>query len=164
MPVESREGNLMTVRVAVHRSWFVAFGVGVLFVALAFLHPLRAHAATLIVDTTNDTIVGGQCSLRGAITAVNTQTAQGNCIAGDGTNDTINFNISPNDGSVKTISVGSALPTLTKPVTINGYSQPLALANSSQNGDNAVILIELNGTNAGGTANGLMVGAGAGEP
>jgi len=77
-----------------------------------------------------------------------------------GTPDVINFNIL--GAGVKTISVGSALPTLTKPMTINGYSQPGASANSSQNGDNAVILIELDGTNAGGTANGLMVGAGAG--
>lgn len=61
----------MAVRVAVSRAWFVAFGVVALFVAVAFLSPLRAHAATLIVDTTNDTITGGQCSLRGAIIAVN---------------------------------------------------------------------------------------------
>jgi len=171
MPVKSREGKLMAVRVAVHRSWFVAFGVGVLFVALAFLHPLRAHAATITVTGNGDTIaIDGLATLREAITSINNQAD----VNGDvtlnrvgnyatmvgGTPDVINFNIL--GAGVKTISVGSALPTLTKPMTINGYSQPGASANSSQNGDNAVILIELDGTNAGGTANGLMVGAGAG--
>lgn len=149
----------------------MAFGVGVLFVALAFLHPLRAHAATITVTGNGDTIaIDGLATLREAITSINNQAD----VNGDvtlnrvgnyatmvgGTPDVINFNIL--GAGVKTISVGSALPTLTKPMTINGYSQPGASANSSQNGDNAVILIELDGTNAGGTANGLMVGAGAG--
>jgi len=74
MPVKSREGKLMAVRVAVHRSWFVAFGVGVLFVALAFLHPLRAHAATITVTGNGDTIaIDGLATLREAITSINNQ-------------------------------------------------------------------------------------------
>ncbi|MGI8691081.1 MAG: Ig-like domain-containing protein [Thermomicrobiales bacterium] len=58
----------------------------------------------------------------------------------------------------------SALPPLTKPMTINGYSQQGAAANSNllADGDNAKIRIELDGTNAGGTADGLVISAGAG--
>ena len=53
---------------------------------------------------------------------------------------------------VKTINVGSdpsaagiGLPTMTKPRTINGYTQGVASLNTLANGDNALILIELNG-------------------
>src|SRR5262249_40736827 len=53
---------------------------------------------------------------------------------------------------------------LVKPMTINGYSEPGASMNSLADGDNAKILIELNGANAGPNADGLLVGAtGAGS-
>ncbi len=145
----------MMVRVAVHRSWFVAFGIGVLFVALAFFHPLRAHAATITVTNTNDiTIVGDGVSLREAILSINAGAninADVVAVGAYGTSDTIKFNISPNGvGVVQTITVTSVLPTLTKPMTINGYSQPFAIANSNPlaSGDNAVILIALSPTGA----------------
>ena len=77
-----------------------------------------------------------------------------------GTNDTINFNI-PGAG-VKTISVTAALPTIVKPVTINGYTQGVASVNTLANSDNAVILMELNGTGAGAGVNGLTLGTGSG--
>lgn len=75
--------------------------------------------------------------------------AQGTCVAGNGMNDTINFILlSP---GVQTIAPGSALPAITRPVTINGYSQPGASMNTNPlaTGDNAVILIQLDGTGAG---------------
>ena len=51
---------------------------------------------------------------------------------------------------------------IVKPVTINGYSQGGASVNTLANADNAVILIELNGTAAGAGANGLTLGPGSG--
>ena len=60
--------------------------------------------------------------------------------------DTIDFDI-PGTG-VQTISLLSALPTITDPVVINGYTQPGAKQNSLANGDNAVLLIELSGASA----------------
>ena len=95
----------------------------------------RLLFAAITVTTAADTLApnDGSVSLREAITAINA----GNDL-GDpditaqnpgtfGTNDTINFNI-PGAG-VKTINVGTdasasgiALPTITKPVTINGYT------------------------------------------
>jgi len=53
----------------------------------------------------------------------------------------------------------SALPTITDPVTIDGYTQPGANANTLTDGDNAVLLIELNGTNAGPGVVGLLITA-----
>src|SRR5205807_1996407 len=68
--------------------------------------------------------------------------------------DTINFNI-PGAG-VHTISPASALPTITDPVTIDGYTQPGASMNTLANSDNAVLLIELNGASAGTSSIGLL--------
>ena len=50
---------------------------------------------------------------------------------------------------MQTISPLTALPTITDPVIIDGYTQPGASANTLAVGDNAVLLIELNGANAG---------------
>ena len=88
-----------------------------------------------LVFTVTNTNDSGAGSLRQAILDANSM--------GGGT---IEFNI-PN-GGVHTISPVTALPTITQSVTINGYTQPGASANTNPPtmGDNAVILIELNGT------------------
>jgi hypothetical protein len=99
---------------------------------LGSAHPARA--ATFIVTTTDD---GGAGSLRQAMLDAN---------AAPGL-DTISFNI-PGDG-VRVIAVTSALPEVTDPVIIDGYTQPGAAPNSLAVGSNAVILIELDGTAAG---------------
>jgi CSLREA domain-containing protein len=115
----------------------------------------------------------GSVSLREAIQAINNGTAGADTDISSqnpgpfGVNDTIKFNISAS-GTVQTINVGStgngALPMLIKPMTINGYSEMGASMNTLANGDNAKILIELNGANAGPNADGLLVGAtGAGS-
>ena len=70
----------------------------------------------------------GNCTLRAAIQQAN---------AGNGT--VIKFNIS--GGGTRTIQLASALPTITQPVFIDGYSQSGASAGT--------VLIELDGTNAG---------------
>jgi molybdopterin-binding protein len=124
----------------------------------------RLAPATLTVTTTADDLTpnDGTVSLREAITAINAGNDLGdpNVTAQNpgtfGTNDTINFNV-PGSG-VQTVSPASALPTIVKPVTIDGYSQPGA----SPNGAFPVLLIELNGTNAGAGVNGLVLGAGSG--
>ena len=62
-------------------------------------------------------------------------------------------------GEVCTITPGSALPNITQSVTINGYSQPGAAVNTLPTGDNAILLIEIDGTNTV-NENGLTVTAG----
>ncbi len=76
------------------------------------------------------------CTLRAAIEAANLNVAS-----------TIRFAI-PGVG-VRTISPASPLPDITAAVTIDGYTQPGATANTSATSDNAVLRIELDGTGAG---------------
>jgi len=118
-----------------------------------------ASAKTITVTGTGDTIaVDGVVTLREAITAANTNATSGDAPAGDPGLDVINFNIA--GGGVKTITPTSALPTITDPITINGYTQPGASPNTLAVGSDAVLLIELNGANAGATTSALMVTAG----
>jgi hypothetical protein len=130
-----------------------------------------AHAATITVTTTGDTIsLDTFASLREAITSINNQAdinndvtvnRQGNyATQNGGTADSIIFNISAS--GVQTISPSTPLPSLTQPMTINGYLQPGASANTSAGSDNAVILIALDGANAGAGADGIKIAAGAG--
>ena len=147
---------------------FVAVSTVVLVVSAA-----AALAAVITFTTTADDITpnDGSVSLREAITAINA----GNDL-GDpdvtaqnpgtfGTNDTINFN--SNASGVQTINVGTdasaagiSLPIIRQPVVINGYTQGVATANTLAKGDNAVLLIQLNGGSAGFGANGLELGLG----
>ncbi|HZT60235.1 MAG TPA: LamG-like jellyroll fold domain-containing protein [Pyrinomonadaceae bacterium] len=101
--------------------------------------------STITVTNTNDS---GPGSLRQAILDAN---------ASPGTQ-TIAFNI-PGTG-VHTISPASALPGITDPVTIDGYTQTGATKNTLATGTNAVVEIELDGTNAGATASGLAITGG----
>ncbi|GIK62226.1 MAG: hypothetical protein BroJett018_00200 [Chloroflexota bacterium] len=81
-------------------------------------------AATMTVTTTADTVaVDGQCSLREALQANNTNTTVNECIHdGTGGLDTINFNIA--GPAPYTFNVASALPIITEPVLIDGRSEP----------------------------------------
>ncbi|MGI8586113.1 MAG: S-layer homology domain-containing protein [Chloroflexia bacterium] len=111
--------------------------------------PQAASAAarpgsTLTVANTNDL---GPGSLRQAILDANTSSGT----------DTIAFNI-PGSG-VHTIAPLSPLPVITDTVIIDGYSQPGASSNTLALGNNAVLLIELDGANAGNTS-GLDIAVG----
>jgi CSLREA domain-containing protein len=119
---------------------------------------LRECPVNAVVTKTADTdgvCVPGDCSLREAIKLANTNPDTS----------TITFAIPLSDPGCNagagpcTIMPGSALPAITQPVTINGYSQPGASMNTLTDSDNAVILIELDGTNAGANVNGLTVNA-----
>ena len=117
-------------------------------------------ATTIAVNTTDDELNNdGDCSLREAIEAANIDSAVDACPAGSGT-DTISFNI-PGAGPY-TIQPVSALPTITDPVVIDGYTQSGASANTNGQGtgSNAVLKIELDGSSAGSPVNGLHITAG----
>jgi CSLREA domain-containing protein len=105
-----------------------------------------AHALTFIVDTTADDDDGtclnsplGDCTLREAINQANLALGL----------DTITFDI-PGTGQ-HTIAPSSALPSITSPVSIDGFSDP---------DDPAGARIELDGTNAGAGQLGLVVSGG----
>ena len=130
-----------------------------------------ANAATITVTTTADDVTpnDGSVSLREAIQAINSGENLGDpdIIAQNpgifGINDTIDFAI-PESGR-HTIFPGSgsigALPTLTRPVLINGTSQPGSSPNTLANADNATTLVLLDGASAGPNASGLFLGAGS---
>jgi CSLREA domain-containing protein len=120
-----------------------------------------AGAVTFIVNSTgdepDDNTADNLCH-----TAVNTCTLraaiqQANATAGP---DVIQFNIA--GAGVHTIRPTSGgLPTILDPVTIDGYSQPGSSVNTLAVGDNAVLLIEIDGSNFAGTANGLTISTNA---
>lgn len=136
------------------------------FAALVFAAAAIATGATITVNSTADVAANdGQCTLREAIIAANTNTASGamagECAAGAAGLDTIAFNIA--GAGVHTIAPTSFLPTITEVLTIDGYTQPAnggAAASPNTNAFpgalNTVLLIELNGTSSGG---GLVVTA-----
>ena len=102
-------------------------------------------AGTFTVTNTTDSGAG---SLRQAIT-------DANALVGA---DAIDFNI-PGSG-VHTISPTSALPEITSPVTIDGYTQPGTVQNAMAAGFDGVLLIELDGANAGLGVSALTITAG----
>lgn len=121
--------------------------------ALSFVaHFGAANAATLIVNSNADTVANnGACTLREAIIAANTNApsgmAMGECPAGsiEG-QDQIIFAI-PGNGP-HTITPGSALPNIGSSLSIDGYSQPGASANTLvglTEGFNAVLAIVIDG-------------------
>ena len=97
------------------------------------------------VTNTNDSGAG---SLRQAILSANSAPNSANGP------DEIHFNI-PSEG-VASISPSSALPDITDPVIIDGYTQPGASSNTLAVGNNAVLRIELNGISAG-NSDGLSI-------
>jgi hypothetical protein len=92
---------------------------------------------SLVVVNTSDS---GEGSLRAAILEAN---------GSSGTVE-ITFNI-PGEG-VRTITLLTPLPAISRPVKINGFTQPGSTANTQDAGlpTNAVILVELNGQTSGG--------------
>lgn len=116
-----------------------------------------AGAATITVNATADNAAAdGLCTLREALIAANTDLPsgtdsesaggrlEGECAAGSGS-DVIAFAI-PGDGPHRII-IGAALPNITQPVTIDGYTQPGATPNSvnALSGFDADIRIILDG-------------------
>jgi parallel beta-helix repeat protein len=75
--------------------------------------------------------------------------------------DLIDFNI-PGSG-VHIFSLITALPTITDPVTIDGYTQPGSVKNNLASNDNAILTIEITGTNIFNLSadNGLVISAGS---
>jgi hypothetical protein len=105
------------------------------------------RADTFTVTTTNAL---GPGSLYEAINSANAHPGA----------DTISFNIPGSD--LQTIPVGdTGLPEITDPLTIDGYTQPGAKANTLSTADNAIILIRIDGSPTGSVDHdGLIISAG----
>jgi hypothetical protein len=108
---------------------------------------IQVQPKTFVVTNTNDS---GPGSLRQAILSANRSNSP--------PPDTIQFNIS--GGGPFTISPLSALPVITHPTSIDGYSQPNSSPNTLSQGDNAKVLIQLDGSFVGFSSDGLTIAAG----
>lgn len=126
-----------------------------LAIGFLFLFASAIQATTFTVNSTNDPGDGvcsaTECTLREAINAANANPGK----------DTIAFNI-PGAGP-HTIRPTSALPEITDPVIIDGYTQPGASPNTNPVGQviNAIIKIELEGSLISSLASGLTIVAGS---
>jgi trimeric autotransporter adhesin len=109
----------------------LGFMMAALMAASLLVSSKPAHADTFTVANTNNSGTG---SLRQAIFEANTNRGK----------DTIKFAI-PGIG-VKTISPTFSLPNISDPVVIDGYTQPGARPNSQEVGTDAILRIELDGT------------------
>ncbi len=112
--------------------------------------PLQTAGATITVNDKGDSTANdGKCTLREAIIAANTNAPSGGvageCAAGTTGADLILFNVGSQ--GTATINPTSPLPTITAPVTIKGNSGGLTN-------------VEINGSAAGTSANGLSISAG----
>ena len=121
------------------RHWPLTIGYWLLTILLLLAFRPAAHASTYTVTTTADS---GPGSLRQAILDANANPGA----------DTIAFAIGAT-GSQQTIQPTTALPTITEPVTIDGWSQGGADYTGPP-------LIELNGALAGSSVKGLHITAG----
>src|ERR1043165_6048910 len=108
---------------------------------------LSSPAATLTVTNTADS---GDGTLRQAILDANA----------DASPDLVTIGFDMPGSGVQTIAPLSGLPTITRPVTIDGYTQPGASPNTLANSDDATLLIELSGASLGSPAYGLRIAAG----
>src|SRR5207247_9148203 len=109
----------------------------------------------------------GVCATAGAVCTLRAAIDEATTLAGM---DTINFNIPAGSAGcvgatnpVCTITPATAFTSINAQVTINGYTQPGASANTNPiaSGSNAVLKIELNGTSAGAGTTGLIVNVGS---
>ena len=119
-----------------------------------WIRPATLWTAQLLRSRPSTPIRGdGKISLREAILAANA-TANGS-----GGPDRIYFNI-PGSG-VQTIASTSTLPNITDAVIIDGYTQTGSSANRLAIGNDAVLTIELNGSQAGSGKSGLTLASGS---
>ena len=121
---------------------------GLLALPIALLAaPRAAHAATITVNTTaDDATANGNCTLREAIQAANTNAAVDACAAGAAapTQDAINFSLGSGTPSIAVSSTLGALPAITERVTIDGST-------------GGATRVELNGGSFGAGVDGLEV-------
>jgi len=141
-------------------------------VLVLVVSPVETSPAIITVNSTADTnlrdnfmtfrealLVNNRSLLKSELTPAEQAQIRGVSSAFD--TDTIWFNIVGD--TVHTIQPLTALPTITDPVIIDGYTQPGASPNTNPVGQglNTVLLIELNGASAGSNSDGLTIAASA---
>lgn len=144
----SRHSNPRTPHAAAPLAWKpLLLGLGLC------LAGLELTAADITVTSAGDTVtVDGAVTLREAILSINGgANVNADVVASGayGVADRILFDISGT--GVHVITLASPLPTLTVPVTIDGYSQPGSSVNTLAVGSNAVLNVAIDGAGLSGT-------------
>jgi hypothetical protein len=131
---------------------------------LFLLCALSAGAATITVTGNGDTVaVNGLVTLREAIMSINAGANVNTDVVAVGTYgpiDTINFNITPTGFYLINV-LTSSLPTIVKPVIINGQTQGGSVQNSAVTGDNSTHNIMINCSSVNTCTDGLTLGQGS---
>ncbi|MCK5934942.1 MAG: CSLREA domain-containing protein, partial [Fulvimarina manganoxydans] len=147
MTLEKRQYVIMHSKIKTIGLLFLLYWRGTAQVASSAINIFVVNTTSDIDDGTCDL---ANCSLREAINAANTIP---NDSAGP---DEIHFNIA--GGGVQIIQPTTELPTITKSVVIDGYTQPGSSPNTLAVGNDAVLLIALDGTLAtSGTTHGILI-------
>ena len=132
----------------------------------------RRLLVTIVVNTTGDgnDPTAGTLSLREAIEISNgslaisalSPQAQTQVSGALASSNTIDFAIASSNGAPSAILLASPLPAITNPVVIDGYTEPGAQPDTNGPGaaDNAVLMVEINGSEAGVGASGFVLAAG----
>jgi CSLREA domain-containing protein len=139
VPAEGRAFPILALLAAIAAASFVGLLVGT--------EPARASTTFTVTNTAdpgNGICNASGCTLREAIDAANDTPGK----------DAIRFDIG--GGGVQIIKPKSELPMIEDAVTIDGYSQPGAKANTLTQGTNAVLKIEISGEDAGPTGGFLI--------
>jgi hypothetical protein len=145
-------------------SMFKSLVIRSLVLAIGLFFTVAARAATITVTSNGDTIaVNANVTLREALSSINNG-ANVNAdvvpVGAYGTNDTINFNITPAGFFLINI-LGSSLPTIVKPITIDGSTQGGSVQNTAVTGDNSTHNIMLNCSSVNSCTDGLTLGQGS---
>ncbi len=113
------------------RKIIFVFALVLILCAHAAFTTTPVYAATITVTSKLDTADPGKCRLRDAITAANTNTATGDCLAGTAGMDTIGFSLGIQCSITPcTITLTGPLPTVTEDLTINGGNAIISGANA----------------------------------
>lgn len=131
-------------------------GLGIVW-SLSIRHSAKANPlfATITVNTTADTVAAdGQCSLREAMQAANTNTVVNECAAGVTGLDTIEFNLGT---GTPTINVLSALPQISQPLFINGNTGGATRVELNGAGAGSNFGLNLGNTAGGSTVQALVI-------
>jgi CSLREA domain-containing protein len=119
--------------------------VFLLLVGMVPFTPAARGAVIILVTTTSDAEfpADGLCSLRAAILASNSGGIAGYCGAGTNEQDSIRFSLG---SGVPVINVGSSLPTITHPATINGNTGGATKVRLDGSGSGSGLTISGSGT------------------
>jgi hypothetical protein len=123
----------------------------VLAIGVLLVSPTTVQAATITVKSAGeDLIPNNQCTLLEALNNANNDAlTHADCLVAGGGADTINFDINPASCSMDGCLIQTTLSYIvTAPVTINGYTQPGASANTLAVGTNAALRIHLQPANS----------------